>query len=297
MTLKQPSKKEHAIGIFDSGIGGLTVLKQLRKILPNENLIYFGDTARIPYGTKSKQLVTQYAVEDSYFLLQHNVKMIVIACNTASAMALKHLKKVIPVPVVGVVVPGAEAAVNKSKNERIGVVGTSATINSQAYKNAIDRHSENKMEKSVFSQACPLLVPITEEGWLDNKITDNIIEEYLKEILQENIDTLILGCTHYPLLTEAFKKVVGKNIELIDSGKETAYYVKDMLTELDLLNTTKNKATVQYYVSDIPQKFEEIGALFLGEPLRTVKRVNFESFLLENGHYLEKLQESSQYEY
>ncbi|MCB0282128.1 MAG: glutamate racemase [Calditrichae bacterium] len=270
--------KTQPIGIFDSGIGGLTVLKELKKILPNEQLIYFGDTARIPYGTKSKELVQQYALEDAAFLLQYNVKMVVVACNTASAMAIDVLKERLDIPVVGVVIPGAKGAVRDTANKKIGVIGTSATVNSNAYSKAIKQISTTETE--VISKACPLLVPVVEEGWLDEQATYLILQKYLKDVLQENIDTLILGCTHYPLLQDAIRKVTGPSVKLIDSGSETAEFVKNILAEKNLLNDLARMGEDQFFVSDIPQKFEEIGSRFLGEPLRNVQRIDFDKFLI-----------------
>lgn len=278
-----------AIGIFDSGIGGLTVFKAVKKLLPNEKLIYFGDTARIPYGTKSKKLVQQYALEDAAFLQTKDVKMIVIACNTASAMALDYLKHCMDVPVIGVVVPGAGGAVRETKNNRIGVIGTSATINSNAYAEAIKR----KKEAEVYSTACPLLVPLVEEGMLTGKITTLILKNYLEEILKKKIDTLILGCTHYPLLSETIKTIVGDGVKLIDSGNETAQTVFKELKELNILNSNGKNGNDQFYVSDIPQKFEEIGTRFLEEPLVSVDRINFDDFIEKNNEMIKRLKSKS----
>jgi len=266
-----------AIGIFDSGSGGLTVFKAIKKLLPDERLIYFGDFARIPYGTKSKKLVQQYALEDARFLMQYDIKMIVVACNTASSMALDFLKDNVDIPVVGVVKPGAMAAAGKTRNNSIGVIGTSATINSNAYSQAI---LENLPQADIYSNACPLLVPLVEEGWLDNKITQLTLKIYLKDILDNNIDTLILGCTHYPLLGATIQKIVGSHIQLIDSGQETAKTVYEVLTKNNLHNKGSKKDDDQFFVSDIPQKFEEIASRFLGEPLKNVKQVSFDDMNL-----------------
>jgi glutamate racemase len=279
--------EKQAIGIFDSGIGGLTVLKELRSRLPNEQLIYFGDTARIPYGTKSKQLVQQYAMDDAAFLLQHNVKMIVAACNTASAMAIDLLKEKLDIPVVGVVLPGSVGAIRETKNYSIGVIGTSATINSTAYAQAIKANSKQEVE--VYSQACPLLVPLVEEGWLTEHVTHLTLENYLKDILKNEVDTLILGCTHYPLLKETIQSVTGPNIKLVDSGSETALFVEKILRQNDLHNKGSKKADDLFFVSDIPQKFEEIGSRFLGEPLQNVQRIDFEEFLISHSEEIKKL--------
>ena len=269
---------DKAIGIFDSGIGGLTVLKAIRSALPNERLVYFGDTARIPYGTKSRKLIQQYALEDAHFLMQFDVKMIVVACNTASAMALEFLQSQLAIPVVGVVIPGAQGAVRETKNKNIGVIGTTATVNSGAYTKTV---LNNSPDCNVFSTACPLLVPLVEEGWLDNEITVLTLKMYLREILNKQIDTLILGCTHYPLLTSTINKITGNDITLIDSGLETAKAVNEVLLQNNLLYKGPRKDDDQFYVSDIPQKFEEIGSRFLGEPLKNVHRVNLEDVILK----------------
>lgn len=267
-----------AIGIFDSGSGGLTVFKAIKKILPNEKLVYFGDFARIPYGTKSKKLVQQYALEDAKFLMRQNIKMIVVACNTASSMALEYLQERLDIPVIGVVIPGALGAVRETKNKTIGVIGTSATINSNAYRKAI---LESQPDAHVYSNDCPLLVPLVEEGWLDDEITTLTLGVYLKEILNNNIDTLILGCTHYPLLSATIQKLVGPGIKLIDSGLETAKTVNRILTQNNLHYKGIKKGDDQFFVSDIPQKFEEIASRFLGEPLKNVHQISFENLNLD----------------
>lgn len=271
---------QNPIGIFDSGIGGLTVVKELSRLLPNEQLIYFGDTARVPYGTKSKRLVQQYALEDAYFLLQHDVKMIVIACNSASASALPLLQEKLDVPVLGVVTPGATAALEISKNDRIGVIGTSATINSGAYAEEIRKIDP---QTKVYGQPCPLLVPLVEEGWLDDEVTDLTIQKYLKELIQQNVDTLILGCTHYPVLENAIGRIVGPEVKLIDSGRETARAVQQLLLEKNLINNGAKAKADQFFVSDIPAKFEEVGSRFLGRPLENVQRVDLDQFLIHAG--------------
>ena len=281
-----------AIGIFDSGIGGLTVFKALKKILPNEQLIYFGDTARIPYGTKSKKLVQQYAVEITAFLLNKNVKMIVIACNTASAMAIDLLEQCLDIPIVGVVIPGAAGSVRETNKNRIGVIGTTATINSNAYAKVI---KEQNPEIEVFSAACPLLVPIVEEGMLSGEITNLILKSYLEDIIRHEVDTLILGCTHYPLLHNSIRSVVGEGIKLIDSGRETAQAVQKVLLESKITNSGE-KNDDQFYVSDIPQKFEEIGTRFLEEPLISVNRIDFEKFIEDNHDSINTLKVKTSFE-
>src|SRR5262245_7321568 len=206
------------IGIFDSGLGGLTVVRQIHKVLPQEDLIYLGDTARVPYGTKSPSTVTRFACEDTQFLMQRNVKAVVVACNTCSAWALPMLEQKFPVPTFGVIVPGVRAALERTRNQRIGVIGTTATIRSRAYSNGILAVGGAK----VFTQACPLLVPLVEEGWLNHSVTLAVLREYLRPMLANRIDTLVLGCTHYPLLKKAIQKVAGKKIALVDSAESCA---------------------------------------------------------------------------
>ena len=268
------------IGIFDSGIGGLTVVKQLIKLLPNEQLIYFGDTARIPYGSKSKRLIQQYAIEDARFLLQYDIKLLVVACNTASSLAMDVLEEFLDIPVVGVVKPGASAAAELTNNNKVGVIGTSATINSGAYPQEI---TDLRPEAEVHSQACPLLVPLVEEGWLEDYITILTLKKYLAGLMREKMDTMILGCTHYPLLENTIQQVVGSEVKLIDSGKETAKAVRNVLTEKNILNLSNSNADNRYFVSDIPVKFEEIGSRFLGQRLDNVQRIDFDNFLIQAG--------------
>jgi glutamate racemase len=258
------------LGVFDSGIGGLTVVRALSHHLPHENIVYFGDTARVPYGPKSSQVVREYAAQDTDVLLEHDVKMIVIACNTVSAVALDVVQKRAKVPVVGVILPGAEAAARATKKKRVGIIGTIGTINSNAYTNAL-RQINPAIES--FGRACPLFVPLAEEGWMDHKATELIAKEYLFPLTLEKIDTLILGCTHYPLLRTIISKVLHDSVTLIDSGEATAETVKRLLDESALRNTSKLKPNLQFYVSDVPHKFTEVGERFLGQKLGRVHRV------------------------
>ncbi len=268
--MKKNNSPRNPIGVFDSGIGGLTVAKSLFEILPNENIIYLGDTARLPYGTKSKDTVTGYSIEITKFLLNKNVKMVVVACNTASSVALPSLRKISPVPVIGVIKPGAKAAVSLTNNFRIGVIGTLGTIQSSAYKTQIHKISR---DTEVFSKACSLFVQLAEDGWTENKIADMVTKEYLSEFKEDKIDTLILGCTHYPILKNTISKYIGKKIMLIDSGEETAKEVKRILEQEHLLNTQKKKGKHKFYVTDFQKKFKEISERFLGQPLHDVKKV------------------------
>ncbi len=271
---------DNPIGIFDSGIGGLTVVKQLLRHLPNENLVYFGDTARVPYGTKSEKLIRQYALEDAAFLNQFAIKLLVVACNSASAAAVNLLKSVLSIPVTGVIIPGVDAAIRISRTNRIGVIGTTATLNSNAYQKSI---VEFKKDIQVFGQACPLLVPLVEEGWIEDQVTRLTIQKYLTPMVNKKIDTLILGCTHFPVIKSTIQEEIGSEITLIDSGEETARVVKEMLAGLNLTRNIKSRGQVEFYVSDIPGKFDEVGTRFLGQPVINANRVDFDKFLMQQG--------------
>lgn len=264
------------IGMFDSGVGGLTVLREVMSQLPQESTIYFGDTARVPYGSKSRDVIVRFSLEIGQFLLQEKVKMIVVACNTASAFALPALSEKFDVPIVGVIAPGAQAALKTTKTKRVGVIGTEGTIESQAYTEAIknlDSHVE------VFGQACPLIVPLVEEGWLEKPVAGDIVKEYLTPLLTHRIDTLVLGCTHYPLLKNLLGKVAGPKIQLIDSAQETARGVAAQLRQKNLESEARTPITRQFYVSDAPEKFEKTGRRFLGQAIQNVKRVDIGSWL------------------
>src|SRR5712691_9740689 len=223
--------REKPIGVFDSGIGGLTVVRALRELLPNESIFYLGDTARVPYGGKSAATVERYSLEITAMLLEENCKMIVVACNTASALALTRLTEMTPVPVIGVIRPGAEAALAATCNGHIGVIGTRATIKSGAYERAL--RSLNA-EVRVSACACPLFVPLIEEGWLESEITDRVVRQYLTPLVEEGVDTLVLGCTHYPLLRAAIGRFLGQSVALVDSAQNCATAVMQLLDEKDL---------------------------------------------------------------
>jgi glutamate racemase len=259
------------IGVFDSGIGGLTVVRALTRRLPHENIVYFGDTARVPYGPKSAQVVRDYAAQDVDFLTGQGVKMVVIACNTVSAVALDVVQKRAGVPVVGVIQPGAATAVAASARKRIGIIGTEATVGSGAY-----AHALRQLDPSVvaFARPCPLFVPLAEEGWVDHAATRLIAREYLFPLTQEKIDALILGCTHYPVLRTAIQQAVGEGVMLIDSGEATARVVEDVLKAERLQNTSPDLPNLQFHVSDIPAKFSEVGERFLGRTMGRVHRVS-----------------------
>jgi glutamate racemase len=269
-----------AIGVFDSGVGGLTVVKQIIKKLPGESIIYFGDTARIPYGTKSEEIVRRFALEDSFFLLDKNVKMIVVACNTASAIAIPMLQEILEVPVIGVIQPGAQAAVTQSKSKRIGVIGTAATIRSNSYQKEINKFST---EIQVIQQACPLFVPMIEEGWTDDDITSQIVKRYLHILIENEVDSVILGCTHYPLLKMTIQKTMGSGVSLIDSGIETATAVERNLGERNLIANSEGLPEYHFYLSDMPYKFQDIAERFLERTIPHVETINFDNFLIEKG--------------
>ena len=270
--LKKIKNNNKPIGIFDSGFGGLTVMSAISKLLPKENLIYFGDTAHVPYGSKSKKIVTEFASNISKFLVKNNVKMIVIACNTASAFSLDYLKKNIKVPIIGVIKAGSVMAAKNTKNKKIGVIGTEGTVKSNAYAKEIKKY-DNKI--NCYSKACPLFVPLVEEGWCKGDVTEDIIKFYLKDLTDKKIDTIILGCTHYPLLKDSIKKVIGNKISVIDSANAVALAVKDLLIKNNLLNNS-GKAIYKFYVSDGPEKFKNIGSKFLGKKILTVKKVEID---------------------
>ena len=258
------------IGIFDSGFGGLTVFSELRKLLPREDIVYFGDTARVPYGSKSKEVVTGFSLQIADFLIKQKVKMIVVACNTASAFALPALQKKFRLPVFGVIQPGAEAALRTSKKKRIGVIGTAGTIRSASYDKAI-RSLDKKT--TIFSKACPLFVPLIEEGWIDHPVTKAVAKEYLAPLAKKGIDVMVLGCTHYPLIKKVIREIVDGNISLIDSAEATAADVRNILDRYGLLEKGGSAGKYRFYVSDYPEKFKKLGRMFLGHPVTNVKRV------------------------
>jgi glutamate racemase len=256
------------IGVFDSGIGGLTVVRELMHQLPHESLLYFGDTARVPYGNKSPETVRRFSREILEFLVSRDVKLVVVACNTASAHALEDLKGIAPVPVEGVIEPGARAAVAASRTGRIGVIGTAGTVASGAYARAIEA-ADCRVE--VTARACPLFVPLVEEGWLDHPATRLIAEEYLAPLREHDIDTLVLGCTHYPLLKPLLAAVLGPSIRLIDSAEQTAAAVSRELAASTLHAPAGQKGHVHFVVSDAPQQFIKVGRRFLGERVKDVE--------------------------
>ena len=257
---KNPPSK-YAIGVFDSGLGGLTVVKELIKLLPDEDIIYFGDTARVPYGTKSSESIIRFSIDNANVLISKKVKMIVVACNSSSSYALETLNKKFDVPIVGVIEPGAQKAIKITKNKKIGVIATSATVGSGKYEEAL-----KSIDKSIkaISVACPLFVPLVEEGWTNQQVTKDVAGIYFKKLKKENVDAMILGCTHYPLLKNVVSKVVGKKVALVDSAKEVALQVKNILDESSNRRKSKKKSSLRIFVSDKPQSFMRIAKSFLG---------------------------------
>jgi len=261
------------IGIFDSGIGGLTVTKEIVKTLPQESIIYIGDTARVPYGPRSDEVITKFALEMVNFLLKRKVKFLVVACNTISAVAYSKIKKFSPVPVLGVLKPAVFKAARISKTGRIGVIGTDGTIKSNAYGELLKKI---RPDATIISCACPLFVPIAEEGLNKHKAAKLIAKEYLKELIKARVDTLILGCTHYPLLYKAISETVGDEVILVDSSVPTTEMLKARLTEAKLLGKNR-KPTLEFYVTDAPDRVQKVAGRFFGEKLNgRLKKVNLE---------------------
>ena len=262
--------RDRPIGVFDSGIGGLTVVKQLTREMPSEDIIYFGDTARVPYGTKSPSTIKKFSIENVLFLLKHNVKLIIIACNTSSAIGLPFLSKYFSVPIIGVIKPGAKAAIRSTRNGCVGVIATTATVMSGAYEKEIK--ALNPRIK-VYSKNCPLFVPLVEEGWAGDGIVDIAARKDLTGLKGKRIDTLILGCTHYPLLKPAIQRIMGKAVKLVDSAEETAREAKNLLEECGLEYPGRRAGRCKFYVSDAPDKFLTVAKRFLGKDVKTAEQV------------------------
>ncbi len=261
-----------AIGVFDSGIGGLTVLKEIISILPKEDTIYLGDTARVPYGIKSADTVIRYSLENARFLLSKNIKLLVVACNTASAVALPALREKCSLPIIGVMEPGARKAIRSTRQKRVGVIGTERTVNSKAYLTSI-KGIDPGIE--VISQACPLFVPLVEEGWTDNDIASLTAKRYLQTLKDANIDTLILGCTHYPLLKGVIREVLGDEVILVDSAEETAMEILMVLKADNSLRDGDEKAVHRFYATDAPERLAKGGIRFLqGMDLNDAQQVS-----------------------
>jgi glutamate racemase len=264
---------DRAIGVVDSGIGGLTVVRELLHRLPNEPIVYFGDTARVPYGSKSPATVARYSEEAARFLLSRDVKMIVIACNTATAHAHAHLSSAVAVPLVGVIEPGAQAAVHATRSGRVGVIGTVGTIRSGAYDLAVRRRLP---DARVYAQPCPLFVPLVEEGWSTHGAARLVAEEYLTPLRAMDVDVLILGCTHYPLLSELIRGVMGTGVQLVDSAAETTIEVEAVLERYGLRRTSGEPPTHRFAASDAPLRFRDVGRTFVGDLLSVVEQVDVE---------------------
>ena len=258
------------IGVFDSGLGGLTVVHELRRQLPQESILYFGDLARLPYGTKSGAQIRRFSLESAQFLFEKGIKALVIACNSSSSAAYHLLKKKFPLPVIGVIEPAVEEALRKSRTGRIGVIGTAATIESKVYEEAL--RTRNPGVK-VFAQSCPLLVPLVEEGWLNGGVTERVIEKYLAPLANKKIDALILGCTHYPILFQMLQLFFGRDVALIDSAAPTVRQLASLLEKKGLLYEGKRRSRFEIFTSDLPRNFYHVGERFLGEKLPRIKVV------------------------
>lgn len=271
-----PSKND-PIGIFDSGVGGLTVLREIIKLLPTEDFVYFGDVGRTPYGGRSKEIITSFTRQDIAFMMEQQVKFIICACNSASSTAMPELVDDYNIEIIGVIEPGAKAAVTKSKNGKIGIIGTHATINSNAYAKSI--HAIEP-ELKVFSLACPLFVPLAEEGYLDKEATYLIARDYLQTMLDVGIDTLVLGCTHYPMLKDVIATIMGEKVTLIDSGEETAKAALKIISEKNLLNSNIEDITggMKYFVSDVPDKFTKVASNFMGREINNIMRIDISKY-------------------
>lgn len=266
------------VGVFDSGVGGLTVVREIMRQIPGEQVVYFGDTARVPYGSKSKETVTKFSRQDVKFLLSMNVKAIVVACNTASAVALDEIEKELPIPIIGVVRPGVKAAVEATKNGKIGVIATEATIHSEIYTKYIQQIA---VAAKVIGKACPLFVPLVEEGLLEDSVTDEIARRYLADLKGTGIDTLIMGCTHYPLLRGTIQKVMGEDVTLVNPAYETARSLKELLNEKGLLNEsaeTPLKHSHEFFVSDSVDKFKTFANSILPYEIKKASRINIEEY-------------------
>lgn len=266
---------EAPIGVFDSGVGGLTVVREIMRQLPSENVIYFGDTARVPYGSKSKQTVLKFSRQIVRFLMTKKVKAIVFACNTASALALEDMRAEIKVPVVGVVRPGAKMAVEMTETKSVGIIGTDATIKSGIYTDYIRKLNP---EVTVVGRSCPLFVPLVEEGLLEDRITDDMVHRYLSELKPYNVDSLVLGCTHYPLLMNPIKRYMGDSVNLINPAYETAKELKSLLASSGLINDKNQNPIYDFYVSDGVDKFKAFADRVLPINVNDVNVIDIESY-------------------
>jgi glutamate racemase len=256
--------KSQPIGIFDSGIGGLTVVREIVKLLPQEHIVYVGDTARVPYGVRGKEIITEFALQLTHYLLSHEVKFLVVACNTISAVCMQEIQKISPIPVIGVIEPAVKKIITTSRNQRVGIIGTPATIGSNVYETEIKKHNPAFYVQSV---ACPLFVPIAEEGLGNSDIARLTAQHYLTGL--GGIDTLHLGCTHYPLLRNVIHEVMGDEVTIIDSALPTAEELQKVLTERNLLNTDGGPPKRSFYVTDAPERVYDIATIFFGEDIKS----------------------------
>ncbi len=266
------------IGVFDSGVGGLTVAREIMRNLPNERIVYFGDTARVPYGSKSRETILRYSRQIIRFLRTEQVKAIVIACNTASALALDEVEKELDIPIIGVIKSGARVAAVSTANKKVGVIGTESTINSGMYDQLIRAEDP---EITVYGKACPLFVPLVEEGWLKDPVTETVAKRYLKELLDEGIDSLILGCTHYPLLRSLIGEIAGPGVHLVNPAYETAKELERLLAQKNLLNTQAKppgNEPYKFYVSDAADKFKRFADSILPYDIETTQKINIEEY-------------------
>ncbi len=266
------------VGVFDSGVGGLTVAREIMRQLPNEKIVYFGDTARVPYGSKSKNTIIKYSKQIIRFLKTKGVKAIVVACNTASAMALEEIQPETDIPIIGVIKPGAKTAVEKTKNKRIGIIGTEATISSNIYKDII---CEKDSSVTVVGKPCPLFVPLVEEGWIKDPVTREVAKRYLDYFRQENIDTLVLGCTHYPLLRNTIGEIMGESVTLVNPAYETAVSLRALLMEKNLAAGNEHRYEgnmYDFYVSDTADKFKHFANSILPFHIEDIEQINIEEY-------------------
>lgn len=275
MSIDNFVRSEAPVGVFDSGVGGLTVAREIMRQLPQENIVYFGDTARVPYGSKSQDNIIRFSRQIINFLKTKEVKAIVIACNTASALALDTVKNEIDIPIIGVIEPGARAAVRETRNAKIGVVGTEATINSETYTKVIKRLNP---DAEVVGKSCPLFVPLVEEGFAKHKITEEVIDIYLSEFKKTDIDTMILGCTHYPLLRSRIMAYLGEQVHIVNPAYETAIDLKSILEKNGTANHSDRSATYEFYVSDAAEKFTKLANTILPYDVATTKKINIEEY-------------------
>lgn len=266
------ANRRASIGVFDSGVGGLTVARQIMDRLPNESLTYLGDTARVPYGTKSAETVIRYALSCANILMKHDIKLLVAGCNTASAQALTALQDALDIPVVGVIEPGARVAVKQTRNGRIGVISTQGTMESREYERAIGAIAP---EVEVFARSCPLFVPLAEEGWVSGEVPRRIADTYLKDLLDYDVDTLVLGCTHYPLLNKVIDEAMNGSVALVDSAEATAGVVAEIVDAMEIAADNSHTPKHHFLVSDSPLKFAEMGQNFLGREIESVEWVDF----------------------